>query len=159
MQLSAFLCLLEQASKEALAAELAARGTVVEEGKKKVRNTFGQSNFLFTILSWIVWLSVAVSKHRNEDVMKTPRARHLLKHRQKPHTTCWNGRYSLVLSHTIQNKLVLWTLHVHSEPDVQTNWKPEIQFNVSSHRDLVQRSMRELLANCTRYACLFMLKI
>jgi hypothetical protein len=39
----------------------------VEEGKKKVRNTFGQSNFLFTILSWIVWLSVAVSKHRNED--------------------------------------------------------------------------------------------
>jgi len=51
MQLSAFLCLLEQAAKEALAAELAARGTVVEEGKKKVRNTFGQSNFLFTILS------------------------------------------------------------------------------------------------------------
>ena len=123
MQLSVFLCLQEQAAKEALAAELAARGIVVEEGKKKVRNTFGQSNFLFTILSWIVWLSVAVSKHRNEDVMKTPRARHLLKHRQKPHTTCWNGRYSLVLSHTIQNKLVLWTLHVHSEPDVQTNMK------------------------------------
>jgi hypothetical protein len=51
MLLSAFLFLQEQAAKEALAAELAARGIVVEEGKKKVRNTFGQSNFLFTILS------------------------------------------------------------------------------------------------------------
>ena len=51
MQLSAFLCLQEQAAKEALAAELAARGIVVEEGKKKARNTFGQSNSLFTILS------------------------------------------------------------------------------------------------------------
>lgn len=55
-----FLFLQEQAAKEALAAELAARGIVVEEGKKKVRNTFGQSNFLFTILSWFMWLSVAV---------------------------------------------------------------------------------------------------
>jgi hypothetical protein len=90
-----FFILQEQADKEALAAELAARGIDPEAGKK-VRNNFGQPNFLFTILIWVVWLSVSVSKHRNENVMKTRRARHLLKHQQKPRATCWNGRYSLV---------------------------------------------------------------
>jgi hypothetical protein len=42
------LFLQEQAAKEALAAELAARG-VVEEGKKKVRTEFVQSNFMCSL--------------------------------------------------------------------------------------------------------------
>jgi hypothetical protein len=43
------LVLQEQAAKEALAAELAARGVVMEEGKKKVRNDFVQSNFMCSL--------------------------------------------------------------------------------------------------------------
>ena len=86
------LVLQEQAAKEALAAELTARG-VVEEGKKKVRNAFVQSNFPvhYTFAYHFMLGGMIIGgcfKHRNEDVMKTPRAQNLLKHQQKQHTTC-----------------------------------------------------------------------
>jgi len=86
------LVLQEQAAKEALAAELTARG-VVEEGKKKVRNTLAQSNFPgHYTFAYHFMLGVTIIggcfEHRNEDVMKTPRAQNLLKHQQKQHTTC-----------------------------------------------------------------------
>ena len=83
----------EQAAKEALAAELVARGVDVEEGKKKVRNAFVQSNFpVHCTFAYHFMLGGMIIggcfKHRNEDVMKTPRAQNLLKHQQKQHTTC-----------------------------------------------------------------------
>ena len=87
------LVLQEQAAKEALAAELVARGVDVEEGKKKVRNAFVQSNFPvhYTFAYHFMLGGMIIGgcfKHRNEDVMKTPRAQNLLKHQQKQHTTC-----------------------------------------------------------------------
>ena len=83
----------EQAAKEALAAELVARGVDVEEGKKKVRNAFVQSNFPvhYTFAYHFMLGGMIIGgcfEHRNEDVMKTPRAQNLLKHQQKQHTTC-----------------------------------------------------------------------
>ena len=83
----------EQAAKEALAAELVARGVDVEEGKKKVRNAFVQSNFpVHCTFAYHFMLGGMIIggcfEHRNEDVMKTPRAQNLLKHQQQQHTTC-----------------------------------------------------------------------
>ena len=83
----------EQAAKEALAAELVARGVDVEEGKKKVRNAFVQSNFPvhYTFAYHFMLGGMIIGgcfEHRNEDVMKTPRAQNLLKHQQQQHTTC-----------------------------------------------------------------------
>ena len=87
------LVLQEQAAKEALAAELAARGVVVEEGKKKVRDTFVQLNFPvhYTFAYHFMLGGTIIGgcfEHRNEDIMKTPRAQNLLKHQQQQHTTC-----------------------------------------------------------------------